>query len=136
MEFRQFERAVIWHEFHYGSETNIETNEQIFRTEKTNMPKNYSVPEGLKIFLSSIKSEIQDPRNRNQALFNLSDDEIEAMKQLIQLQRERKIVVKAYDKGAGIIVINFVDYMQTCCNHLNSKQSDNKPYYTKINDIA
>ena len=127
VEFRQFERAVIWREFHYGSEANIETSEQIFRTEKTNRPKNYSVPEGLKIFLSSIKSEIQDPRNRNQALFNLSDDEIEAMKQLIQLQRERKIVVKAYDKGAGIIVINFVDYMQTCYNHLNSKQSDNKP---------
>ena len=91
------------------------------------MPKNYSVLEGLKIFLSSIKSEIQDPRNRNQALPNISDDEMEAMKQLIQLQRERKIVVKAYDKGAGIIVINFVDYMQTCYNHLNSKQSDNKP---------
>ena len=72
-----------------------------------------SVPEGLRIFLSSIKSEIQDPRNRNQALPNISDDEMEAMKQLIQLQRERKIVVKAYDKGAGIIVITFVDYMQT-----------------------
>ena len=85
------------------SEANIETSEQIFRTKKTNRPKNYSVPEGLKIFLSSIKSEIQDPRNRNQALPNLPDDEIEAMKQLIQLQRERKIVVKASDKGAGIM---------------------------------
>ena len=35
VEFRKFERAVIWHEFHYGSETNIETSEKKFRTEKT-----------------------------------------------------------------------------------------------------
>ena len=103
---------------------------------KTNMPKNYSVPEGLKVFLKAIKSEIQDPRNRNKVECNLPEDEMQALKKLISLQRERKIVIKACDKGAGVIILNFEDYMKTCYEHLTSKQRDNNPYYTEVDDIA
>ena len=136
VEYRKFERAIIWHEFFFGNETDSEIKEHIFRTEKTNMPKNYNSPEGLKIFLSSIKSEIQDPRNRNAVPCNLPDDEMNALKEINKLQRERQIVVKACDKGAGVIILNFKDYMKTCYNHLSSRQADNKPYYTEVNDIA
>ena len=53
VEYRKFERAIIWHEFFFGSETDMDIKEHIFRTEKET---NYNSPEGLKIFLSSIKS--------------------------------------------------------------------------------
>ena len=43
------------------------------------MPKNYDSPEGLTKFLSSIKSELMDPRNRNSVPCNLPNDKIKAM---------------------------------------------------------
>jgi hypothetical protein len=49
-----------------------------FKEEKTNMPSKYSVPEGQKISLSAIKSEIQDPRNRNNVLSNLPIGRLES----------------------------------------------------------
>ena len=89
VEFRKYERAAIWHEFHYGKEDNHDFEGHIFREEKTNMPKNYSIPEGLKTFLAAIKSEIQDPRNRNEVPCNIPQDELVALKELIHLQKER-----------------------------------------------
>ena len=65
------------------------------------MPSKYSVLEGLQTFLGAIKSEIQDPRNRNNIQSNLPNDEQQALKELIQLQKDKQIVVKACDKGAG-----------------------------------
>ena len=62
------------------------------------MPKNYTVPEGLKVFLSAIKSEIQDPKNRNQVECNLPEDKMQALKEIIRLQRERKIVIKTCER--------------------------------------
>jgi trehalose-6-phosphate synthase len=40
-EYKAYERAVIWHEFHYGKEENKDVKEHIFKETKTNMPKNY-----------------------------------------------------------------------------------------------
>ena len=135
-DFRKYERADIWHEYHYGKEkNNKEPNDIIFREEKTSLPKNYSIPEGLKVFLSAIKSEIQDPRNRNSVPNNLPEDEVQALKDIIRLQRERHIVVKACDKGAGVIVLNFDDYLRTCYTHLTSTQAE-RPYYSEVNNIA
>ena len=52
-DFRKYERTVIWHEYHYGKENNNkEPNDIIFREEKTSLPKNYSIPEGLKVLLN------------------------------------------------------------------------------------
>jgi hypothetical protein len=100
------------------------------------MPKNYTVPEGLKVYLNSVKSEITDPKNRNKAECNLPVDEINALKQLIQLQKDRIIVIKACDKGAGIIILNYNRYMQACYEHLLSKTEDDIPYYSKVDDLA
>ena len=136
-DFKKFERSAIWHEFWYGRHMDEEVRkEPIFPTHKTNMPKNYAVPEGLKVFLNSVKSELTDPRNRNKEECNLPVDEINALKQLIQLQKDRKIVIKACDKGAGIIILNFDTYMKACYDHLLSKTDDDIPYYSQVDDLA
>ena len=64
-DFRKFERSMIWHEFWFGREEVTNKEEPIFFKQKTNMPKGHSTPEELKVFLSSVKSELSDPRNRN-----------------------------------------------------------------------
>ena len=92
--------------------------------------------------LSSIRSEIMDTRNRNTEKCNLPVEEISALKELIKLQKDRKIVIKACDKGAGIIILNFNDYMKTCYEHLLSslpKQSEAEEpsmYYKAVNEFA
>lgn len=76
----------------------------IFKTEKSNLPKNHSTQKELRAFLDLIESELNEPRNRNQEICNLPIEELNALKELITLQKERKIVVKACDKGAGVII--------------------------------
>ena len=61
---------------------------------------------------------------------------MEALKTLIKLQKERHIIIKACDKGAGIIIINFTDYVRACYDHLSSEQTPGSPYYTIVNEIA
>ena len=107
VEFKQFERTMVWKEFWYDSEKEKDYEPSIFKSKKTNFPRNYNVPNGLKTFLSSVKSEILDPKNRNRVQNNLPPDEMKALKQLIQYQKERQIVIKPCDKGAGLIILNF-----------------------------
>ena len=85
--------------------------------------------------MSSIRSEIMDPRNRNQEECNLPPDEIIALKQLIKLQRERTIIIKPCDKGAGILILDFNEYLKACYEHLFSSLSDTKQYYEKVDDL-
>ena len=56
VDFKRFERSVIWYEFFYGSESDGELKPKIFKSNKTNLPKNYKSPDGLKTFLGSLKS--------------------------------------------------------------------------------
>ena len=135
VDFKRYERAAIWTEFHYGKDKETEKDKPIFRKDMTNLPTNYTVPEGLKTFLSSVKSELSDPKNRNTEKCNIPQDELEALKMLAKLQREKKIVIKACDKGAGIIILNYTDYMKACYKHLVSKQSENQPYYTQVHEL-
>ena len=104
VDFQRFKRAAIWTEFWHGRDQEKEISTPIFKTEKSNLPKNHSIPKGLNVFLDSIESELNDPRNRNTEICNLPPAEINALKELITLQKERKIVVKACDKGAGVII--------------------------------
>ena len=112
---------------------------QFSQSQKNNLPKNYKVPNGFKTFLSAIKSEILDPRNRNSAECNLSPDKIAALKKLIVLQRQRIITIKACDKGAGIIILNFKDYMRACYEHLYSRLENKGEvslnYYQNVEDV-
>ena len=83
----------------------------LFHNRKTNLPTNYTTFNGLKTSLNSIRSEIMDNKNRNSEKCNLPPDEIDALKQLIQLQKDRVSTIKSADKGAGIVILNFSDYM-------------------------
>ena len=82
-----------------------------------------------------------DPRNRNIEKCNLPQDELNALKDLIKLQRERIITIKACDKGAGLIILDFNTYMRACYDHLLSKQPNQtgpepQSYYKKQDEFA
>ena len=119
VDFTRFERTMIWHEFWYGKDTDIQNNTQTLRPKKNNLPTNYKVPNGLKMFLGSVKSELMDPKSRNLASRNIPDEELEALLELIKLQKEGKIVIKPCDKGAGIIILNHSSYLKACMYHLS-----------------
>ena len=134
VDFKRYERAAIWTEFWFGQDKETH-DEPIFRQEKTNLPKNYSVPEGLRTFLNSVRSEIQDPRNRNSEKSNLPHEEEQALRELRKLQKDKQIVIKACDKGAGIIVLDYNKYVKACYQHLTSCQSENEPYYSQVDAL-
>ena len=144
VDFNRFARAVIWQEYWFGRQKEEQYTKPIFKSHKTNLPKNYSSPASLKIFLSSIKSEIMDPRNRQHEECNLPPEEIHALKELIRLQRERIIIIKAADKGAGIVILDFQDYLKSCYDHLLSsipgqdleEEENPKLYYEPVNEFA
>ena len=117
VDFRRFERSALWQEFWHNHENKSEYKPSIFKAKKYNIPKNHKTPTGLKTFLNSVKSEILDPRNRTCAECNLTPGQINALKELIKLQRERQITIKACDKGSGIIIPDFNEYMRTAMNN-------------------
>ena len=92
VDLKRLERGVVWKEYMHGKDHQEPYKENIFRTRKTKFPKHNTVPEGLKTFVNSIRSEIQDPRNRKSVKCNLSQGEIIAMQQLQRLQQERKLL--------------------------------------------
>ena len=145
VDFNRYARAVIWHEYWHGKEEgkSNEYSKPIFKSQKNNLPKNYNSPTGLKIFLNSIKSEIMDPRNRNAQKCNLPQDEINALKELVRLQKERIITIRPCDKGAGIVILDFEIYMKACYDHLLAKQpnqpnqlEEDDSYYKKEDEFA
>ena len=74
------------------------------KRKKSNLPKNSTVPNVRKTYLEAVKSEIRDPKNRLQVKSNLPKEEYEALKELVKLQKECKIVNKQCDKGAGLVI--------------------------------
>ena len=48
---------------------------------------------------------------------------IEALLQLLKLQKDRQIVIKRCDKGAGIIILNFKDYTLKDGSTLGGRQT-------------
>ena len=63
---------------------------------------------------------------------------MQALKCLIRLQREPNIVIKQCDKGAGIMILDFKDYINACLEHLQAKQTNKEgiehPYYKKVKE--
>ena len=47
-------------------------------------------------------------------------------------------MINPCDKGGGIILLDFEEYMRACNAHLNSKQlngnGESKPFYTKVDE--
>ena len=40
-----------------------------------------------------------------------------------------------HDRGAGIIIVNFEDYIKVCYEHLTSKQTNDQLYYSEVTDL-
>ena len=112
---------MLWREYWSCHESDEENSPPIFKTDKTNLPPfDHPRPPPLTTFLNGVKSELMDPLNRNNCRPNLPFDEMKALKELINLQNNNVIVMKACDKGAGIIILNYDAYMLSCKNHLCS----------------
>ena len=139
VDFKRFERTAIWHEFWYGKEKSKEYKPPIFKRNKRNLTKNHRIPKELKSWLNAMRSEIMDPKNRNQVKCNLPVEEINALTELIKLQRERVIIINPCDKGSGIIIMDFQMYMHACYEHLLTKQRQENgemlDCYTKVEDL-
>ena len=79
-----------------------------------------------------------NPRNRKGSECKLPTEELSALKELIRLQRERVIMIKPCDKGAGILILDFEMYMQACYDHLIAKQTNENGkqdnYYDQVEE--
>ena len=62
-----------------------------------------------------------DPQNRNRVKSNIPEDENNALKELIKLQKDQVIMIKQCDKGAGIMILDFKEYIRACLKHLEDK---------------
>ena len=86
--------------------------------------------------MGAVKSELTDPLNRNPAKCNLPTHQLAALKELIQLQKAKQIIIKRCDKGAGIIILDYDDYISACNRHLSGKQTHEDgtetPFYTEV----
>jgi hypothetical protein len=81
--------------------------------------------------LIGVKSELTGTK-LNKIRPNISNNEIEALKNLTDLQKSRQIFIKPCDKGAGIIICNYNDYVTSCEKDLSGKTPNNEPHYSKI----
>ena len=138
VDWKRFKRTMIWREWWFGREAVDDIKEPIFKTKKSNLPKNYKMPNGLRTYVTAVKSEIIDPKNRNKVKSNLTVEEQQALKDLVRLQKEKKYVIKQCDKGAGIIIMDHKDYVKAAEKHLHETivdaKGNKKPLYTKVND--
>ena len=70
---------------------------------------------------------------------NITPEELVALKELIRSQREQIITIKACDKGAGVLILDFKEYLHTCYEHLYAKQKQTggsyKQYNTKVTQL-
>ena len=78
-------------------------------------------------FLTSTKSDILGS-DFNKIKSNISPEEQVALTELIDLQKRCQIVIKPCDKGAGIIICDYVKYWESCNNYLQSKAANNYNY--------
>ena len=69
---------------------------------------------------------------------NISEEEYSALLNLQKLQTDKQIIVKPADKGSGTVILNYDDYIDSCNQHLNSKQlqpdGTSLPYYVRATE--
>ena len=102
---------------------------EIFPQENANLPPIGS--KNLRTFLTAAKSELQGTK-ANKTKPNISIEEMEALETLIKLQKESVIVIKPCDKGAGISIVNYSDYKESCEENLKSETETGEPKYKEI----
>ena len=84
-EFRRFERTIVWSEFWYGRDTEETYVPPIFKQMKKNFPRNYRSPRGIQDYLAAVRFEICGPKNRHKVDSNITEEEKDAIKELVQL---------------------------------------------------
>jgi hypothetical protein len=131
VDYKKFERKMKWKEFFHDQESNEEYIPPIFKKEKTNMPKSSSSE--LTAFIAGVKGELLGTK-ANRIHPNISQGEKDALKELIRLQKFRVITIKPADKGAGIVIVNFQDYMASALEHLSSRNLHSDSYYGNVNE--
>ena len=57
VDWKRFERTMIWKEWWFGRDLEEDYKQPLFKVKKVNLPKNYKVPNGVKTYLSAVKSE-------------------------------------------------------------------------------
>ena len=117
VDCKRFGRNMIWQEYWHNRESEVEYKPPIFKKVKTNLPKEQPPP-ALKTFLGAVRSELRDPANRNVVRPNLPAAEKKALEELIRLQKTKQIVIKPCDKGAGIIILDYEQYIRACNKYL------------------
>ena len=79
-----------------------------------------------------------DPKNRNKSRPNLPPGEMKALALFIDMQRQQTITIKPCVKGAGIIILEFHEYVRACEKHLDAEElqpdGSRKPYYRRVNE--
>jgi hypothetical protein len=134
VEYRKYERSIKWKEFFADqeeasdSDTEQSWKKEIFPKEKSNIPPTSSA--AVKTFLNSVKSEIIGTVY-NKTKPNISKAERDALASLVKLQRNCIIVIKPCDKGAGIIICDYNEYVTSCEKELTSKTKNGNRYYKK-----
>ena len=126
-EFKRFERTLVWKEFWKEKESDqaLTKPESIFKVQKNNFP-NYKTT-----------SDLIHPLNRKKVSPNLTNNEFKALTDIVKLQKERKIVIKQCDKGAGVIILDHAEYLRSCYNHLSMTQSisgETENYYENVDE--
>ena len=99
VDIDKFVRKMLWQEFFHEKPEDENRKEPIVKNEKTNLPKKHKTPEKLKMFIHAATSDLLDSKTRNKVHNNLPPEELEALNQLIELQKNRVITIKPADKG-------------------------------------
>ena len=138
---KTFARRMEWKEYFFSEEIQpvINKSPQIFKSDKTNLPPG-NPPKNLRAFLNTIETNLCDKSKWQRKLLNpniknISKEESKALEKLIKLQKDCLITIKPADKGSGICILDYNDYVKSCENHLKStllQPNDNPPlpYYT------
>ena len=102
------------------------------------MPRKFSTPVGPPSLLNSIRSDIWPKEKEHRKMQFTSWEYICPQR----AHKTAKKVIKLAHKGAGIVILNFPDYMKACYNYLLSSlpnKSDNKEpelYYKAVNEFS
>ena len=56
VDFKRFERSFVWQKYWFGREFEEPYVAPLFKTKRTNFPKNYSVPKGVQKVIGNVKS--------------------------------------------------------------------------------
>ena len=108
------------------SEDEQETRVLKDREEKVNMPRKYNPPQALKDFESANLLLLTSPRNLINVRPNMSPELKAAMKDLVELQREKEIIIKMSDKAGGFVILNYNDYVKAAENKLEETFINNE----------